>query len=76
MTADLLDAVCDHILHLDRAKLTLWKGNYTSFDRQRRELQAIQLKHKKKQDDHRRHLQDFVTASAPRRPRRGRRSRV
>jgi ATP-binding cassette subfamily F protein 3 len=57
---DLLDAVCDHILHLDRAKLTLWKGNYTSFDRQRRELQAIQLKHKKKQDDHRRHLQEFV----------------
>ena len=57
---DLLDAVCDHILHLDHAKLTLWKGNYTSFDRQRRELQAIQLKHKKKQDDHRRHLQDFV----------------
>ncbi len=57
---DLLDAVCDHILHLDRAKLTLWKGNYTSFDKQRRELQAIQLKHKKKQDDHRRHLQDFV----------------
>ncbi|MDB5643736.1 MAG: putative transporter ATP-binding protein [Hyphomicrobiales bacterium] len=57
---DLLDAVCDHILHLDRAKLTLWKGNYTSFDKQRRELQAIQLKHKKKQDDQRRHLQDFV----------------
>ncbi len=57
---DLLDAVCDHILHLDRAKLTLWKGNYTSFDKQRRELQAIQLKHKKKQDDHRRHLQEFV----------------
>src|SRR6478609_2997164 len=57
---DLLDAVCDHILHLDRAKLTLWKGNYTSFDKQRRELQAIQLKHKKKQDDQRRHLQEFV----------------
>ena len=57
---DLLDAVCDHILHLDNAKLTLWKGNYTSFDKQRRELQAIQLKHKKKQDDQRRHLQDFV----------------
>ncbi|MDB5649823.1 MAG: transporter related, partial [Hyphomicrobiales bacterium] len=57
---DLLDAVCDHILHLDNAKLTLWKGNYTSFERQRREAQAIQLKHKKKQDDHRKHLQAFV----------------
>ena len=29
---DLLDAVCDHILHLDQSKLNLWKGNYTSFD--------------------------------------------
>ena len=57
---DLLDAVCDHILHLDQAKLSLWKGNYTSFERQRREAMAIQLKHKKKQDDQRKHLQDFV----------------
>ena len=29
---DLLDAVCDHILHLDQAKLTLWRGNYDSFE--------------------------------------------
>ena len=57
---DLLDAVCDHILHLDRAKLTLWKGNYDSFERQRREQQAIQLKHQKKQEEHRKHLQAFV----------------
>ncbi len=57
---DLLDAVCDHILHLDGAKLTLWKGNYASFERQRREQQAIQLKHKKKQDEQRKHLQSFV----------------
>jgi ATP-binding cassette subfamily F protein 3 len=57
---DLLDAVCDHILHLDQSKLNLWKGNYTSFDKQRREMQAVQLKHKKKQDDQRRHLQAFV----------------
>jgi len=57
---DLLDAVADHILHLDQAKLTLWRGNYSSFERQRREQQAIQLKHKKKQDDQRKHLQAFV----------------
>ena len=57
---DLLDAVCDHILHLDLSKLTLWRGNYASFERQRREQQAIQLKHKKKQDDQRKHLQSFV----------------
>jgi len=57
---DLLDAVSDHILHLDQAKLTLWRGNYSSFERQRREQQAILLKHKKKQDDQRKHLQSFV----------------
>lgn len=57
---DLLDAVCDHILHLDQAKLTLWRGNYSSFERQRREQQAILAKHKKKQDEQRKHLQSFV----------------
>ena len=57
---DLLDAVCDHIVHLDRAKLSIYRGNYSGFERQRREAQAIQLKHKKKQDDQRRHLQAFV----------------
>jgi ATP-binding cassette subfamily F protein 3 len=57
---DLLDAVCDHILHLDRAKLTLWRGNYASFERQRREQQAIQQKQIKKQDEQRKHLQSFV----------------
>jgi ATP-binding cassette, subfamily F, member 3 len=57
---DLLDAVCDHVLHLDQAKLTLWRGNYSSFERQRREQQALALKQKKKQDDRRKHLQIFV----------------
>src|SRR5579863_1514295 len=57
---DLLDAVADHILHLDRAKLGLWRGNYSSFERQRREQQAIQAKLQKKQDEQRKHLQAFV----------------
>ena len=57
---DMLDAVCDHILHLNHAKLTLWTGNYTSFEKQRREAQAIEQKHKKKQDEQRRHMQAFV----------------
>jgi ATP-binding cassette, subfamily F, member 3 len=57
---DLLDSVSDHILHLDQAKLALWRGNYSSFERQRREQQAILLKQKKKRDDQRRHLQSFV----------------
>ncbi len=57
---DMLDAVCDHILHLNHAKLTLWTGNYSSFEKQRREQQAIEQKHQKKQDEQRRHMQAFV----------------
>jgi ATP-binding cassette subfamily F protein 3 len=57
---DLLDDVADHILHLERAKLTLWTGGYTSFERQRREQQALQGKALKKQEEKRAHLQSFV----------------
>jgi len=57
---DLLDEVANHILHLDRAKLTLWSGGYTQFERQRRERQALQEKAAKKQEEKRAHLQAFV----------------
>ena len=57
---DMLDAVCNHILHLNHCKLTLWSGNYSSFETQRREQQAIEAKHKKKQDEQRKHMQAFV----------------
>ena len=33
----------DQILHLDQAKLTLYKGGYDSFERQRLEQQTLQL---------------------------------
>jgi ATP-binding cassette, subfamily F, member 3 len=57
---DLLDDVADHILHLDRGRLTLWTGGYTSFERQRREQQILQGKAVKKQEEKRAHLQAFV----------------
>ncbi|HYC25736.1 MAG TPA: ABC-F family ATP-binding cassette domain-containing protein, partial [Roseiarcus sp.] len=57
---DLLDEVANHILHLDRAKLTLWSGGYTQFERQRRERQALQEKAARKQEEKRAHLQAFV----------------
>ena len=57
---DLLDEVADHILHLDRGKLVLWSGGYTSFERQRREQQALEGKTAKKQEERRAHLQAFV----------------
>ena len=57
---DMLDAVCDNILHLDQGKLTLWKGNYTGFEKLRREQQATLVKHQRKQEEQRKHLQAFV----------------
>ena len=57
---DLLDDVCDHILHLDQGKLVLWRGNYTSFEKQRREQQLVLQKQQKKQAEKRAHLQAFV----------------
>ena len=57
---DLLDEVVDHILHLERAKLTLWSGGYTSFERQRRESRALRGKALRKQEERRKHLQAFV----------------
>jgi ATP-binding cassette, subfamily F, member 3 len=57
---DLLDNVCDHILHLDRGKMTLWRGNYSSFERQRAEQMQVQARFQKKQEERRKHLQAFV----------------
>ncbi|MFC5068375.1 ABC-F family ATP-binding cassette domain-containing protein [Flaviflagellibacter deserti] len=57
---DLLDASVDHILHLDGGKLVLYRGNFTSFDRQRREKLALDIKAKKKQDEERARLEAFV----------------
>ena len=57
---DLLDDVARQILHLDRGKLTLWSGGYSSFERQRREQQILAGKAAKKQEERRAHLQAFV----------------
>ena len=57
---DLLDEVAESILHLDRGRLTLYAGDYTSFERQRREQQTLQMKTLKKQEERRAHLQAFV----------------
>lgn len=56
----LLNDAVQSILHLEQGKLTLYQGNYDSFEKQRREKQALQLKFKKKQDDARRHMMSFV----------------
>ncbi len=38
---DLLDTAVDHILHLDRGKLTIYRGGYTSFARQLAEKREL-----------------------------------
>ncbi|MXN64476.1 ATP-binding cassette domain-containing protein [Stappia sp. GBMRC 2046] len=57
---DLLNKAVDSIVHLDRGKLTYYRGGYDSFDRQRREAMVLQAKMKEKQDAQRKHLQAFV----------------
>lgn len=57
---DLLDTSVDQILYLDRGKLSLYKGNYSSFEEQRATREMLDAKHAKRQADERKRLQDFV----------------
>jgi ATP-binding cassette, subfamily F, member 3 len=57
---DLLDNAVDHILHLDRRQLTLYRGGYAAFERQRGERQALDLKLSKQREAERRRLAAFV----------------
>src|SRR6201987_2358398 len=57
---DLLDTSVDQILHLDRGRLTLYKGTYSSFEEQRAAREMLDAKHAKRQADERKRLQAFV----------------
>ena len=57
---DLLDTSVDQILHLDRGKLTLYNGSYSSFEEQRATREMLDAKHAKRQADERKRLQAFV----------------
>jgi ATP-binding cassette, subfamily F, member 3 len=57
---DLLDTSVDQILHLNAGKLTLYKGNYSSFEEQRSMREMLDAKHAKRQADERKRLQAFV----------------
>ncbi len=57
---DLLDTAVDTILHIDAGKLAVYRGDYSSFERQRRERQALDLKLAKTQEAERKRLQAFV----------------
>lgn len=57
---DLLNNVADHILHLKQGKLTLYQGDYDSFERQWRERQAQTAAARERQLAQRNKLQAFV----------------
>ncbi len=57
---DLLDNAVGHILSLEAKTLTLYRGGYENFERQRRERQTLDAKLIKKQEVQRKHLQAFV----------------
>src|SRR3981081_4304622 len=57
---DLLDTSVDQILHLDRGKLTLYRGTYSSYAEQRATREMLDAKHAKRQDAERKRLQAFV----------------
>jgi len=56
----LLNAVPDHILHLDDRGLTLYIGGYDRFERTRNERLALLEKQRQRQENERKRIQAFV----------------
>jgi ATP-binding cassette subfamily F protein 3 len=57
---DLLNSAVNSIIHLDKQKLTFWRGGYDQFERQLSEQRELQEKGRVKQEAARKHLQSFV----------------
>ena len=57
---DFLDAITDHILHIENRELTLYTGNYSTFERTRSERLAQQQQAYEKQLETRAHLQKYI----------------
>ncbi|WP_337841673.1 ATP-binding cassette domain-containing protein [Rheinheimera sp.] len=57
---DFLDAVVDGTVHIEHQTLTLYKGNYSAFERQRAEHLAQQQSNYEKQQRQVAHLQQFI----------------
>jgi ATP-binding cassette, subfamily F, member 3 len=57
---DLLDTSVDQILHLERGKLTLYRGSYSSFEEQRAAREFLDAKQARRQEAERQRLQAFV----------------
>ena len=57
---DFLDAVVNNILHIEQQRLTLYKGGYSDFERQRGEKLALQQAMFEKQQRKVSHLQSYI----------------
>jgi ATP-binding cassette subfamily F protein 3 len=63
---DLLNNVVDTILHLESGKITLYTGDYDSFERQRAERAAQVAAAQAAQDAQRARLQDYIARNSAR----------
>ncbi|AYC34778.1 ATP-binding cassette domain-containing protein [Pseudomonas cavernae] len=57
---DFLDAVVDHVAHLEQRQLTLYRGGYSAFERARAERLAQQQQAYEKQQAQRAHMEKFI----------------
>ncbi|WP_053148511.1 ATP-binding cassette domain-containing protein [Pseudomonas sp. Pf153] len=57
---DFLDAVVDHVAHVDQRKLILYRGGYTAFERARAERLAQQQQAYEKQQAQRAHMESYI----------------
>ena len=57
---DFLDAVVDHVAHVDQRKITLYRGGYSAFERARAERLAQQQQAYEKQQAQRAHMESYI----------------
>ncbi|MHC8317155.1 ATP-binding cassette domain-containing protein [Pseudomonas sp. LB3P31] len=57
---DFLDAVVDHVAHVDQRKIILYRGGYTAFERARAERLAQQQQAYEKQQVQRAHMESYI----------------
>lgn len=57
---DFLNSLCSHILHIEHQQLTLYKGDYDTFEKTRAERIAQQESEHRKQEAEAAHLQAFI----------------
>ena len=57
---DFLDAITDHILHIENQELIMYTGNYSTFERTRSERLSQQQQAYEKQLESRAHLQKYI----------------